>query len=134
MQALEAPSKAVLVRSVEQLDISADAKSILINMADITARAGETVIAIGRQILGFIFDLFRQFPNSSFGLIAGFVVGTLIAAIPFVGAALAAVFTPLLMALGLAKGAVADLGNAEIRSRMTDFENRLRLLAAEAKA
>lgn len=134
MQALEAPSKAVLVRSVEQLDISADAKSILINMADITARAGETVIAIGRQILGFIFDLFRQFPNSSFGLIAGFVVGTLIAAIPFVGAALAAVFTPLLMALGLAKGAVADLGNAEIRSRMTDFENRLRLLAAEAEA
>lgn len=134
MQALEAPSKAVLVRSVEQLDISADAKSILINMADITARAGETVIAIGRQILGFIFDLFRQFPNSSFGLIAGFVVGTLIAAIPFVGAALAAVFTPLLMALGLAKGAVADLGSAEIRSRMTDFENRLRLLAAKAEA
>lgn len=134
MQVLEAPSKAVLVRSVEQLDISADAKSILINMADITARAGETVIAIGRQILGFIFDLFRQFPNSSFGLIAGFVVGTLIAAIPFVGAALAAVFTPLLMALGLAKGAVADLGNAEIRSRMTDFENRLRSLAAEAEA
>lgn len=134
MLALEAPSKAVLVRSVEQLDISADAKSILINMADITARAGETVIAIGRQILGFIFDLFRQFPNSSFGLIAGFVVGTLIAAIPFVGAALAAVFTPLLMALGLAKGAVADLGNAEIRSRMTDFENRLRLLAAKAEA
>lgn len=134
MQALEAPSKAVLVRSVEQLDISADAKSILINMADITARAGETVIAIGRQILGFIFDLFRQFPNSSFGLIAGFVVGTLIASIPFVGAALAAVFTPLLMALGLAKGAVADLGSAEIRSRMTDFENRLRLLAAEVEA
>ena len=134
MQALEAPSKAVLVRSVEQLNISADAKSILINMADITARAGETVIAIGRQILGFIFDLFRQFPNSSFGLIAGFVVGTLIAGIPFVGAALAAVFTPLLMALGLAKGAVADLGSAEIRSRMTDFENRLRLLAAKAEA
>lgn len=134
MQALETPTKAALARRVEQLDISADAKSILISIADITATAGETVIVIGRQILGFIFDLFRQYPNSSFGIIAGFVVGTLIGAIPFVGAALAAVFTPLLMALGLAKGAVVDIGNAEIRSRITDFENRLRLLADEAEA
>ena len=133
MQKLEIPSRAVLVRRVEQLDISADAKSILISMADITARAGETVIAVGRQILGFIFDLFRQFPNSSFGLIAGFVVGTLIGTIPFLGAALAAVLTPLLMALGLTRGAVADLGNAEIRIRMAEFENRLRSIAGDAE-
>jgi len=134
MSALTTPSHAELRNRIEQLAISADAKSILIGMADISAKAGDTVIAIGRHVLGFIFDLFRQFPNSSFGLIAGFVIGSLIGAIPFFGAALAAVFTPLLMALGLARGAVADLGNAAIRDRMTDFEHRLRTMVPEAAA
>ena len=83
MSALTTPSHAELRNRIEQLSISADAKSILIGMADISAKAGDTVIAIGRHVLGFIFDLFRQFPNSSFGLIAGFVIGSLIGAIPF---------------------------------------------------
>ena len=134
MSALTTPSHAELRNRIEQLSISADAKSILIGMADISAKAGDTVIAIGRHVLGFIFDLFRQFPNSSFGLIAGFVIGSLIGAIPLFGAALAAVFTPLLMAFGLARGAVADLGNAAIRDRMTDFEHRLRAMVPEAAA
>lgn len=134
MSALTTPSHAELRSRIEQLAIPADAKSILIGMADISAKVDDTVIAIGRHVLGFIFDLFRQFPNSTFGLIAGFVIGSLIGTIPFFGAALAGVFTPLLMALGLAKGAVADLGNAAIRDRMSDFEHRLRALVPAGAA
>jgi hypothetical protein len=38
------------------------------------------------------------------------------------------------MALGLARGVVADLGNAAIREKMTDFEHRLRAMVPEAAA
>jgi hypothetical protein len=129
MTKIEIPERSALVRKVEQLEISADAKAILIRMADITAEVGKTVIAIGRPILGFIFDLARQFPNSTFGIIAGLVVGLLISSIPFVGAALASIFMPLLIALGLTRGAIADLAHSEMRDRITEFGDKLRSVA-----
>jgi sulfite exporter TauE/SafE len=119
-------SKADLDWRINQLPLSADAKAILSQISETSAKVGERVIYVGRHVLTFIFDLVRQFPNTTFGGIAGFAISSLIASIPFVGAVLAAFLGPLLIALGIARGAVADMANSAIASRVAAFETQLR--------
>ena len=132
VESITALNKSDLSRKIDQLALSADAKVILSQIAEASAKVGEQVIYVGRHVLSFIFDLVRQFPNTTFGAIAGFAISALIASIPFVGAALAAFLGPLLMALGVARGAVADMTNSAITSRVAAFETQLRGLEVGA--
>jgi hypothetical protein len=116
------PTKARIRARIENLDVSADAKAILFDFIDTVVAVGGKVLAVGRQILAFIFDLCERFPNTAFGLIIATVISTLIAAIPGLGPYLAPILAPLLLALGLAGGAVADLKDAVIRSRILRLE------------
>lgn len=127
-------SRSELNERIERLALSADAKVLLGQIADTTAKVGKTVIAIGRQVLTFVFDLLRQFPNTAFGVIVGVVLTMLVASVPFVGAALGALLGPLLIALGLVKGAIADLQNSAISARVAAFESELRIIEARGKA
>jgi len=120
------PSKSILRDSIDRLDISADAKALLNDILDMTVQAGGQVLAVGRQILAFVFDLVQRFPNTAFGVIVALVISSLIAAIPLIGALLAPLLTPLLVAFGLAAGAVADLKQAGIRSRISVLEDYYR--------
>jgi len=126
MESLAILSKADLGRQIDQLTLSADAKAILSQIAEASAKVGERLIYVGRHVLSFIFDLMRQFPNTAFGAIAGFVISALIASVPFVGAALATFLGPLLIALGIIRGAIADITNSALSSRIAAFETQLR--------
>ena len=132
MEAVGVLSKAELGRKIDQLSLSADAKAILSQISEASAKVGEQIIHVGRHVLSFIFDLVRQFPNTTFAAIAGFAISALIASIPFVGATLAAFLGPLLIALGIARGAVADMANSAITSRVAAFEMQLRGLEVGA--
>ena len=122
------PSRADVIGGIERLALSADAKALLAQIADTSTTVGGQIIYIGRRIIGFILDLLRSFPNTAFGLIAGFVVATLIASIPLVGALIGPLLTPLLLALGIAKGALADLQQGEIGQRVAMLEGELRAI------
>lgn len=100
------------------MDASADAKALLRDLARITVRVGEVVVAIGRKVVDFAFELMKAFPNTVFGVIIGLIVAALVGSVPVLGALLA----PLAVAFGLAKGALEDVKNSGLRGRVADLE------------
>lgn len=111
------PLRTVIDR-IDQLELSADAKALLRDLARITIRVGEAVVAIGRKVVDFAFELVKAFPNTIFGVIVGLIVAALVSTVPVFGAFLA----PLAVAFGLATGALEDVKDGGLRARVLDLE------------
>ena len=92
-------------RIIDNLDISADAKSLLFSFSTATIRAGQYVIKIGRKIIDFVCQICKEFPTATFGVVFGALAGMLISSIPFLGPLL----TPILIAIGLVGGLLEDV-------------------------
>ncbi len=92
-------------RQIARLNISADAKSILYKLAKTTIQAGEFVIRIGRKILDVACFLLREYPNTTFGMILGAILGSLVTSVPVIGFLIG----PPTMALGMTTGAFMGL-------------------------
>lgn len=122
------PGRKELVARIEQLPLSADAKAILRDIADVSVSVGERLVAAGRQVIAFALELARQFPQTTFGLIIGFVIASLIASIPLLGSLLGPLFGPLLIALGIAKGAIEDMRTNAMRDRVDQFERAMSMV------
>jgi hypothetical protein len=120
-------------RRIHNLAISADAKAILVDIARLTVEVGTTIVRAGQRILSFVIDLIREFPNTSFGLVAAFVVSSLIASVPLLGALLGPLLAPLLLALGLTAGAFVDLKERAMTSRVRVLERELVVLTASSQ-
>ncbi|MCY4541688.1 MAG: hypothetical protein OXB95_04720 [Rhodobacteraceae bacterium] len=120
-------SEEELLQQIDQLQLSADAKRMLYTVARTTIWAGKVVIRIGRKILETVMWLVRSFTNAPAGLIVGSVLGILVSSIPILGFTLGPFMTPLLVALGLAIGAVQDIKDkplkAGIDSQVKQYEN-----------
>jgi len=121
-------SKSEIVRKLDNMALSADVKIIMDQIANTTAQVGGKIVYIGRQILSFIFDVIRQYPNTVFGALVGFVMSALIGSIPFVGVALGALLGPLLIALAIGVGAFADMSNSKIVAMVKAYEAELKLI------
>lgn len=124
----EPPSRADLIASIDRMALSADAKAILARLAEVTVRVGNAIIQAGRRILSFVLDTVKLFPNTAFGVIVALVVAMLIAAIPLLGAVLGPLLTPLLVAFGLTNGALADIKEGALRTRVRRLEDDLSVL------
>ena len=111
---------------IRGLDISADAKMIMSDIAKTTIRAGDFVIRIGRKILDVIKWLLREFPKATFGLILGAVIGTLVTSIPVIGVVIGPLFKTIAMVLGIAIGSIEDIKDKimarRIQEAMMQFE------------
>lgn len=118
---ITAPSAADVRRYLDRLELSADAKSVLRQTADVTLRIGDRIVAIGRKIIAVALSLVRISPNAVFGVVMALIVSTLVAAVPVVGGLLAALVGPLLMAFGLTMGAVIDMKTGLIATRLDEF-------------
>jgi hypothetical protein len=79
-----------LIALIERTNLSADAKALMIDMARITVKVGGKILAIGRKLLSFVFDLIKAFPTITIGTITALVLTSMIAGIPIFGGALAA--------------------------------------------
>ena len=86
----------------------------------------------GRKILSFIFDLVARFPNTTFGAIAAYVITALLASVPFLGPVLGVFVGPLLLALGIGAGALADLKERAFVARVERLEQDFNKLATAA--
>ncbi|HEX8555879.1 MAG TPA: hypothetical protein VF695_14330 [Sphingomonas sp.] len=117
-----------LTIAIDRLTVSADAKVILTQLSDLSVTVGDKVIAIGRRILSFVLHAVKTYPNTSFGLVIGIVMTLLIGSMALIGGLLAPILGPLLMALGIGVGALADIRNSGLRDRIRLFE--LQVLAA----
>jgi|AntRauTorckE6833_2_1112554.scaffolds.fasta_scaffold30202_2 hypothetical protein len=104
-----ANSESKIKSTIENLNISADAKSALYEITNATVRAGRLIIKVGRKILDIVLETLKNFPNASFGLVLGGIMGILVASVPFIGAILAPFLTPLAMIYGFAVGMKRDV-------------------------
>lgn len=116
------PTKRDLRAQIDRLSLSADAKAVLNDILEVVIDVGGRVISVGREILTFVLDMIRRYPNTAFGLIVALVISTLIASIPLLGVVLGPLMAPLFLAFGLAAGALADLKDAGMRARVAQLE------------
>lgn len=98
---------------INNLNVSADVKVLLDHIAQATITIGGLVVWIGRIILRAILLLLAEFPQASFGVIAGAVLGYavlgyLVSAIPVIGFVLGGPITTLLVILGAGYGLIND--------------------------
>jgi len=63
-------------------------------------KVGELAIRIGKRVVGIVIMIASKFPNASFGLILGLLVGVLVSAIPLIGGVLGALILPVVAVLG----------------------------------
>lgn len=110
-----------IVALIERTNLSADMKSLLHDLTKITVKVGSTILAIGRKILTFVFDLLKAFPAMAFGVLVALVLTALVGAIPIMGAAVASFLSGILLLLGMGAGAVKDLSNPNINEKINDL-------------
>lgn len=118
-------SDEAIKKSIDKLNISADAKSLLYTLSKATIKAGEYIIKIGRKILDAVCHVFNKFPMATFGIVFGGVAGALISSIPIIGQLLGPIVTPILSALGLVGGLFLDFQDKmlerEIARKVAEF-------------
>lgn len=115
---------------IDRMDISADAKAMLYSFTKATITVGKTIIKIGRKIIDILFTVLRSFPHLTFGVIFGYIVGALIATLPFIGAWLASIVTPLAILFGIVLAFPQELQAGELGARISAIVDKFAPLRA----
>lgn len=127
-----APPLRVLRDKIDRLNVSADTKALLMDIAAVTLKVGEKVLAFGRKVLDFVFDLAVRFQNVGFGVILALALSAVLASIPLLGPLIAALLTPIMLAFGILRGALQDFKDASLRSELDALERRMAIMSAHA--
>lgn len=126
----ESYTRKQIKRIIDNMNVSADAKSILSSIADTVILVGEKIIQIGKKIIEYVLALIKAYPNATFGLVLGLLLGALVTGIPIIGVALGALINPLLAALGLAAGWMDDLRDNNLKIKIVEAQKSFSALAA----
>ena len=118
-------SDSQILRRIESLPASADAKALLADLLKLTTRVGNALVRMGRKILDFVLLLLKQFPHLGFATLLALVIGSLLAMVPVLGT-----LTPLAVALGVTWGTVAELRSDDLDARVREFSNHFSGLAS----
>jgi len=118
-------------RVIDNINVSADVKSLLYSFSKATIKVGECILKVGRKIIDFICQLYKKYPNATFGLIFGAIVGFLISSIPILGVVLGAIFTPLAIAFGLIGGLHEDIKDKELARKIDEINANFSPLKTE---
>lgn len=128
----QVPSNRILQDKIDRLPISADAKSLLMDLAKVTLEIGGKVLAFGRKLLAFVLELANRFQNVIFGILIALALSAVLATLPLLGPAISALLTPLMIALGIARGAIEDFNNMSVHREIDALKQRMIILAAHA--
>jgi len=110
----------VIKSMIDNLNVSADTKSLLYSFSKVTITAGKFILKIGKKIIDFICKLFNEFPSATFGVIFGAIAGFLVASIPIIGVVFGPLFTPIAMALGLLGGLKEDVKDKALARKVAE--------------
>jgi len=108
-------------RMIDNLDASADVKSLLYTFSKATIRAGEYILKIGRKVIDFICTVFKEYRHASFGMIFGAIAGLLISTIPVIGWVLGPIVTPILAIFGMLGGLNEDMKDKQLERKITEI-------------
>lgn len=116
---------------INNLNVSADVKSLLYSFSKATIQVGEYIIKVGRKIIDFICAIYREYPNVTFGLIFGAIAGFLVSSIAVIGVVLGPIFAPIAIAFGLISGFSQDIKNKDLDRRIREINASFSPLKAE---
>jgi hypothetical protein len=119
-----------LTAYIDQLDVSADFKAVLLDLAKATWTVGSTVVSIGRKILSVALEIVTTFPGILFGVAVASIVTLIVGTIPFVGPLLAAFVGPIMLATGLTMGALSDFRSSPWSAKVTALQEQLAAVKA----
>lgn len=105
---------------IDSLNVSADVKSLLYAFSKATIKAGEFVLKIGRKIIDFVCMLFKEYPNATFGVIFGAIVGFLISTIPVLGVVLGPIAASIFISIGFIFGAKEDISDKGLARKIAE--------------
>lgn len=118
-------SDSQILRWIERLPVSADAKALLADLLKLTTRVGNALVRMGRKVLDFVLLLLKQFPHLGFATLLALVIGSILAMVPVLGT-----LAPLAVALGVTWGTVVELGSNDLDARVREFANHFSGLSA----
>ena len=101
---------------IDRTDLSADMKALLYDIAKLTVKVGEVVVAVGRRVLDIAMTLIKKFPNTTLGVVVAVVISTVLSS--FLWPALAAALSKLLILLGITAGAIEDIRQNAMKEAM----------------
>ena len=113
-------SDSKLMSYIDNLDISADAKALIASFLKTAIKVGELVVKIGKRIVEIVVMISAKFPNATFGMVLGLLVGVLVASIPILGAVLGSFAVPIAAVFGLARGYAEDLQDQSLRRKIAE--------------
>ncbi|MBF0220544.1 MAG: hypothetical protein HQL49_13600 [Gammaproteobacteria bacterium] len=119
-----------LKRKIDNLSVSADLKSLIFSIAKTTIKVGNRIVKLGAKLLEYVFQLFQQHPETTFGMIFGAIIGVLVWSIPFLGVVLGPLVTPVAIAFGMIKGAQIDINNAELKNKIEKVNSEFKAFEA----
>lgn len=108
-------------KTIDGLNVPADVKSMLYALSKVTFKTGQIIIKIGRKLIDCVTQLFKEFPNASYGMIFGAIAGFLVGAVPFLGAVLGPFVAPLLLAFGFFKGLTEDIKEKALKRKIIEI-------------
>lgn len=114
-----------LNEKLDRMALSADAKVLMGKLLETTVEVAGRVIEVGRQILAFVFEVVKHFPNTGLGLVVGLTLTSVIGGIPFLGVVLGPLIGPILTAFTVTSGAMADMKNSSIDRQIELFSAKL---------
>nr|WP_315849209.1 hypothetical protein [uncultured Rhodoferax sp.] len=123
-------SDAQILRRIDSLSLSADAKALLADLLKFGVEVGNAVVRIGRKVLDFVLSLIQQFPKLGFAVILAAVLAALLSMVPLLGGLLSPVLTPLALALGVSWGALKEYETGDFADRVKEFAARFAPAAA----
>ncbi|MDV7141750.1 hypothetical protein R3X27_03545 [Tropicimonas sp. TH_r6] len=124
-EALEVIQTAPTLRKIKSyLDntaLSADMKALLYDVAKVTVKIGERVVAIGRYVLSLASALMEKYPSmllaAAVGLVLVTLTGGVLGSVPVFGA-IAVYLSKIAALIGVAKGYFEDLRQNVAKSEM----------------
>jgi hypothetical protein len=115
-------SDQAIKKQIDNLNVSADVKSLLYSFTKTTIKIGEALVKVGRKIIDYICRLITEHPNATFGLIFGAIVGFLISSIAVLGVVLGPLFAPIAIAFGLISGLSEDFKDKALARKIDEFK------------
>lgn len=107
-------SKDEFKRTIDNLDISADAKALLVKLLDFSIKAGTVVLEVGKKIIEVVKALIKNFPHITAGLIIAATLSVLVSCIPFLGPLLSWICTPFFLLVGVGVGVLKEIENTDL--------------------
>ncbi len=123
-------SDAQILRRIDSLSLSADAKALLADLLKLGTEVGNAVLRIGRKVLDFVLSLIQHFPTLGFAVVLAAVVAALLSTVPVLGGLLSPLLAPLALALGVSWGAMKEYETGDLADRVKEFAARFATPAA----